>query len=323
MGRVRIRNLDRHLAGVGRRGSVVLALDNLETHRADLQRAGFSHQLPLGETILPAGRGPTSRYNAEGRWIVHRDQPKEQVTREQEWRWHEWHGPYERVERTRIVDAPYWRYPRTLDPPPSIELSVAQTAAGSKAIVSPALPYDGTRTGELLHRVNLFRDLLGECVALTENLEPLLNFEVRRLNWDVLPQGELPWERFSQRVRPLIDRMGPRTAPVAEHRLKLLTETHSPDRGAVGRAGFRGYLIFGFTDKNVYIVESLQYGHATYVFGGRLGNPYQDDKGANHESGPSRRACHPPRGVGEEDHGDSPLKRISPLSSRVYLEICG
>jgi hypothetical protein len=34
-----------------------------------------------------------------------------------------------------------------------------------------------------------------------------------------------------------------------------------------GQAGFEGYLIFGFTEKDLFVLESLVYGNATYVLG--------------------------------------------------------
>jgi hypothetical protein len=54
---------------------------------------------------------------------------------------------------------------------------------------------------------------------------------------------------------------------IVEHRIQVLTEEHSPALTAVGRAGFDGYLIFGYPDKHRYVLESLDYGNATYVFG--------------------------------------------------------
>jgi len=41
---------------------------------------------------------------------------------------------------------------------------------------------------------------------------------------------------------------------------------YGPEFLAVGRAGFWGYVIFGFPDKDIYILESIYFGNATYVF---------------------------------------------------------
>ena len=38
-----------------------------------------------------------------------------------------------------------------------------------------------------------------------------------------------------------------------------------PDFVAYGRSGFKGYAVFGFTERNLYILESVMPNNATYV----------------------------------------------------------
>lgn len=260
------RNLDRHLRGVPAGAEVVIALTEVGNHDDALGRAGFSTALPIGETVLPIPKGTVSTYNAEGTEVIHKDQPMETVYRQVQWTWEQWRGRHTET-KTGIRDVPYQRYPRTFLEPPGVELTVAEGATGAKAIVAPALAYSDTNKDALLHQVNLFLDLFGQCSLLTEDLEPYLRVEVRRYNWDVLPPGEMPWQRLERRLSPILDQMGERVRPVAEHRLKMFTDNYPSDFTAVGRAGFSGYLIFGYEDKGVHVVESLQYGNATYVFG--------------------------------------------------------
>lgn len=40
----------------------------------------------------------------------------------------------------------------------------------------------------------------------------------------------------------------------------------NPDFLAIGRAGFSGYFVYGFKDKDVYVLESIHLDNATYVF---------------------------------------------------------
>ena len=40
-----------------------------------------------------------------------------------------------------------------------------------------------------------------------------------------------------------------------------------PDFRAYGMSGFRGYVIFGFKKRNIYVLESVYTNNATYVFG--------------------------------------------------------
>jgi hypothetical protein len=264
-GRGRLRSLKRHMRGVPSGARVVVGLTSVDAHREEARSAGFSERLLLGERVLPTSAGPVSDFNANGREIIHRDQPKETAYRQMEWTWEEWHGPY-RHTRSRVVDIPYERYPRSLDPPPSVELTVVRDQAGALAIISDPIEHLPANEGALLHRINLLRELFGEAAILTEHLDHFVVPEFRRLNWEVLPPGEMPWPQLRQRIEPLLARKGERTRPAVEARLAILTKDHIPDFTAVGRAGFSGYLVFGFTSKGLFVMESLEYGNATYVF---------------------------------------------------------
>jgi len=53
---------------------------------------------------------------------------------------------------------------------------------------------------------------------------------------------------------------------VIEHRLKTITN-HEPTQLVKGKARWDGYIVFCFPDQDIYILEHLNYGNATYVFG--------------------------------------------------------
>jgi hypothetical protein len=185
----------------------------------------------------------------------------ETAYREINWEWKLWDGTW--MSDTRYQ--PYLRYPRTKIEAPAVELEVQNDPAGAPLLVVDPLDFLPENDAALLHRINLFRELFGEAAVLTEDLEHYVRVETRRLNWELLPSGEMPWEQLQTHVNPLIDAMGERKGPVASRRLRLLTQEFHPDLVAVGRAGFSGYLVFGYGD--VYVMESLYYGNATYVFG--------------------------------------------------------
>lgn len=260
----RIRSLERNLASMPRGTQVVPALTSLDAHRERLCILGFSGRFTKGETVLPKQVGPISRYNAEGKYIIHRDQPKETVTRQREWTWLEWHGP-RRVEQRRIVDVPYQRYPRTFLAPPSIELTVTHRGEAGAAITTPTIEYARPNDDMLLHVINLFLELFGECDLLNEENEAFAPAELRRLNWTVLPPGPMPWEQMQTRLRPILEKAKKGNRPVIEHRLRFVEE-QGPAFTAVGQAGFLGYVVFGFPMEGVCVVESALYGNATYVF---------------------------------------------------------
>lgn len=261
----RIRSLERHLAAVPVGSAVVVALTSVTPHVRRVRQIGFE-QLGAGESRLPAAVGPVSRYNAEGREIRHRDRPMETWYRQVMWSWTEFHGP-DRHEQSDVRDVPYQRYPRTFVPPPAVEFGFFNGEGDTLVLAGPALRYNDEDAERLRHTINLFLEIFGECEILTADLRPYLRPNLRRLNWRILPPGEIPWPHLQRHVGPILDNLGQRVRPVAEHRLALLTEEHTPDFAAAGEGGFGGYIVFGFRRLGIYVVESLHYGNATYVFG--------------------------------------------------------
>lgn len=260
----RIRNLSANLPGIRRGESLVFAITRPEQHVDRLERIGFTRDLQAGERVLPRPNGPIGRFNANGRYIVHKNRPKETAYRQVMWTWTQWHGPY-RVERTEARDVLYERYPRTFVPPPSVELAVATNTRGEKLVASPAFEYTSANDGRIMHVVNLLLELFGECTVLRSNLDEVIRAEVRRLNWEVLPQGRMPWERLRPHVDPFVRRQRRGNRPLIEQRLQTIND-HGPEFVALGRAGFSGYVVFGFPEQNLYVLESVNRDNATYVF---------------------------------------------------------
>jgi hypothetical protein len=233
-------------------------------HEDALQRAGLRWPLNEGDSVLPSVVGPRTRFNAEGGELVHKDLPKEQVWHLVWTRWLEWHGRDVREEwGTKPRD--YQRYPRTLIPPPERHLRVASLGDAPIIVTQPSR-FGVDDPAALLHDVNMLLELFGECEFLTGDLEPLLGPPRRGLNWDLLPRGRRPWPQLERDVRPTIDRLPPGKRDVAEYRLRLMN-SFGPDFVALGRAGFSGYVVFGFDERGRFVLESLYTGNATYIFG--------------------------------------------------------
>jgi hypothetical protein len=232
-----------------------------------LPKMGFNDGLDVGKVVLPSGLfGPISVFNSEGKYIKHSDQPMETAYRTVEWHWKEWHGRYEQVERSKFVDVPYKRYPRTFVPPPSIELKLAATTNGELILVGPLVQNSPQNMGAITHIVNLFLEIFGECQFFTEDLDEIINIPTKRLNWKILPPGQRPWAQLKKDIAPIIKHAPEGSQAVMIHRLSTV-HSHKPDFAAVGKAGFSGYIIFGFSKKGIYALESMFYGNATYIFG--------------------------------------------------------
>lgn len=185
----RVRNIEKYLADLEGGATFRIALLQPRDVERRVTNAGFD-DLESGIQILPNIVGPRSRFNAEGGFIIHRDREKERKFRELVVT--DWHGNY------HTVNIPYLRYPRTPIPPPSVELTVVENAQNEVLIISPDLNNEQANHADILHVVNLFLELFGECDTVGDDNNAVINFNahIRRLNWTVLPQGVYPWERF-------------------------------------------------------------------------------------------------------------------------------
>jgi len=262
----RIRNTN-ILKGMIEKGSqFTIGVKDLDRFSEILKEVGFPDKLKNGYSILPSfGFGPISLYNAEGKFIKHKDRPMETAYRTTEWRWKEWHGPYDRVEKSKLVDVPYKRYPRTFIQPPSIEFTIVQVNDADKVLVGPVVNYVVANEQKIVHTINLFLEIFGECQFFTKGLDEINKLPVKRLNWRILPPGQRPWSQLKKEIQLIIDEAPKGNRVVIGHRLETINK-YKPNFAAVGEGGFKGYIVLGFDDKSIYTFENLRYGNATYFF---------------------------------------------------------
>lgn len=258
-----LRKLDTGLRGISHGTVVVPGLADPTSHKERLKQLGLD-ALEVGDAMVPPPVGKFTEFNAEGREVVHKDQPKVRVYRDAYVRWIEWHGPDMR-EEWGVQSRPYKQYPRTQEPPVGLELRLVETSAGDRALVTAAFTY-GHHDEDLLHAINLMLELFGECDLLTEDFSAQLGAPTRRLNWELLRPGEMTTAGIRRRLEPAFKGKPVNAQHVAEHRLAV-AESLKPEFLGVGRGGFRGYIVFGFPSKNLYVLECLFHGNATYIFG--------------------------------------------------------
>lgn len=230
-----------------------------------LKRIGFTAPYGDGQTILPKPVGNASLYNAEGMIIKHKDRPMETVYRTAEWRWIEWHGR-DRVEKVEFRDKPYQRYPRTYVPAPSLELTLFTSIDGQRLVLTPPIKDWRANEDKLVHAVNLMLDIFGECTFFDSGREQVIKVPLQRLNWRILPPGRHPFSELQQGLKDALARVKEGNRSFVDHRLERIN-SFGPEFTAIGQGGFNGYVVFGFPNKGLYVLESVLYGNATYVLG--------------------------------------------------------
>lgn len=177
------------------------------------------------------------------------------------WTRYEWAG---KDQFNPVTDFSYInrkRYHRDYFAPYSVCFTLVKE--GDKIhIVSDDIPYTEENQNKLLNTVNMLLGLFGECTV--DFAEQESKVKRVRVNWDILPKGEYPWSNVRDTLSKLTKG---HTKTQTEMMLRNCEAIYAkqPDFVAYGRSGFKGYAVFGFTSKNLYILESALPNNATYV----------------------------------------------------------
>ncbi|MFY0620053.1 hypothetical protein [Shimia sp.] len=262
----RIRNLSTYTGGIpiGTDFRPVVELD--ETGRKKLARVGFADSPTSGDTVLPNGIGPISRFNADGKWQIYRDQPKEErYVRTVRWTWKQWAGRGHYEEHEDFRDIFRQCYPRSAIAAPGVELTYIEKD-GKAYVVVPALRNIDDQHSDVLHSINLLLELFGWCELVKGDLSRFSNIIVKRLNWKMLPPGKYPWQRLKTHLGEVLKRTSENTQSVIYDRQETIL-SFDPDEQFVGTGGFSDYIAYTFKERGLVVLESIRKDNAIYVFG--------------------------------------------------------
>lgn len=107
-------------------------------------------------------------------------------------------------------------------------------------------------------------EYFGTCEILIDGKKSVFSGEVKRLNWDVLPKGEYPWEVQKQRIKPFLEKSKGTNRKVIDKRQETING-YQPDFTAIGSGGFSGYIVHDLPISRLYVLESVQVNNATYI----------------------------------------------------------
>ncbi|EMT52646.1 hypothetical protein I532_13354 [Brevibacillus borstelensis AK1] len=260
----RIRNWQKYSKHIPNGEQVFIGLEITDELMDDLQKIGFEDNLIPGRAICPSPElGRVSKFNAEGRLVKQRNLPKETAYRQVHWEWQTWDGQWHSGWR----DVPYQRYPRKLIDPPSEYLTIIERGGKKFIVVSGSFVQGEIDGGVPTHKVNLMLELFGKADVLRQDMQAFIVPKLIKVNWRIIPEGELPWSQSKERLASYFQRVSASKLPLVKQRLETISK-YQPEFIAQGVDGYRGYLVFGFTRHNLFVLESPEYGNATYVFEG-------------------------------------------------------
>lgn len=232
-----------------------------EVTEKELVRIGCPIPANLGDSFLPAVIGKISSFNAHGAEILDRSGGKETLDRMVNRSWNDWHG----YPHSGVSSVSYQRWPRTNISPPEDHFRIVNIS-GELFIASELRTFSLADDDKNLHTLNLFLECFGQCEVFDSKLNSLSAPKLKKRNWDLLPQGTYPWDKAKIHIQKITQTLSNDEQAVIDYRMKQIS-SRTPDILAMGRGGFHGYFVFGFSSKNIFVLESIHLDNATYLFG--------------------------------------------------------
>lgn len=258
----RIRNAQKYLLDIDE-GSLFKIGNVISESMLPIIKEKFgAESVNIGDRFFPSPLiGTMAKRNSVGEWIPQKDKPKETAYRAQEWNLQDWGGN----SHSGTGYVPYKRFPRKFIEPKELELSISQVQNGPSIITVDKTFYNSPENySEIVFAINLLLEIFGqaETFKVTEdNMLKTLN-SIETVNWEILPKGERIWEGFNNQI---FSNFSPSERCLIKERFEYI-DSFEPDSVKKGIGGYTGYLVFEFKDKNLYILDSILYGEATYLF---------------------------------------------------------
>jgi hypothetical protein len=256
----RVMNVDNLLLEFKDGEEVCIILNNANNYSKRLKEIGFS-VLDIGSTILPKKVGSVSRYNADGKYKLLREEPKEPYCIDRDITF----LAYGKHEVTKLVTFTYKRYQRKLISAPTQELSIVLDKDNKKIISSNKIINNKENKKLIKHIINLFLELFGECQLVDKNLISRIKTPIKKLNWNIMPKGKMPWKELEKQLTQTTNIGSSKNYKEIYARINYIN-SFEPDFIATGNGGFNDYLVLGFEDKNLFVLENRLPKNATYIF---------------------------------------------------------
>ncbi|MBW7571201.1 hypothetical protein [Caproiciproducens faecalis] len=252
----------RHFSLLEKESTFRLIVNNVERFPEKLIEFGFKSDSKAGTKILPAVVNRYALKNAEQYTTINRSLPKEDYYQTVYWTRTEWAGRGETREVTEFTDIKRQRYHRDFHLPFSVEFTLSEDN-GNKFICSDEIILTDDNSDKIINTVNLLLLFFGECEITSNQIAS--NSKVIYVSWDILPAGKYPWSKVKSDIETIIENRNTTQQHMMLRNCEAINNL-GPDFVAYGRAGFKGYAVFGFTKKNLYILESVIPNNATYIF---------------------------------------------------------
>ena len=215
---------------------------------------------PESPARIPIPRRAATRMNANGRWKILKDLPKEERFFEHDYHVVDWHGTdhYGTCWQSR------WCYQRELIPPTELAFIIEDGV-----LYSPLLENaDDNKFTCIKAAMNIALEMLGRCEVWTVERAPVVPpVKQSEVPWEILRPGTRIQDDWAQYIDEIIERKPKGQQAVIRNRHEHLWHM-APDFCVLGSQNFWGYVVYGFTALNLFVFESNEINNATYAFRG-------------------------------------------------------
>jgi len=208
---------------------------------------------------IPIPFRSATKANANGKWIPLRHLPKEPRDIEHTYHIVDWHGNdhYGVCTQTRMC------YQREYVLPTNLAFIV-----DDGVLYSPLMTNSETNMPLIKAAMNIMLEMIGRCEIWTAEKAPALP-PVKQLEipWEILRAGTRDQEQWEEYVEKIIERRPKGHQSVIRDRHQHLWK-QKPDFCLLGTQNFWGYIVYGFSAKNLFVFECSELNNATYIFRG-------------------------------------------------------
>lgn len=213
-----------------------------------------------GTCVVPEPCGPITRFNLHGKDFIHKEMDKEPREIERDYHIVDWHGTdhYGTCFQRRMC------YPKEYIFPPVSRIILDNGKLRSDLLTK-------AQSDLLKHIINMFLEVFGYCEIVDKDEKPIgQKIRIKEISWRILPPGQYPWDCVEKALEDYFEKAPCKSKEVLRNNHKIFAQ-YEPDFLAIGENSFNGYVVYGYTNRDLYIFESNQLGNATYVFRGGVG----------------------------------------------------
>ncbi|MBR2897421.1 MAG: hypothetical protein IKC04_06030 [Oscillospiraceae bacterium] len=212
-----------------------------------------------GKPRIPIPGRSATIANADGRWLIHRNRPKEERVFLRTYHLVSWQGDdiYGSYVQHRMC------YPRELIPPTELAFVVEEGV-----IYSPLMSNSEAEMPVVKAAMNIVLEMVGHCEVWTADKAPALPpVKQYGVPWEILRAGTRDEDVLKAYIEKTVERKTKAQQIEILNRHEYLWKM-KPEFCVMGTQNFFGYVVYGFPKLDLYIFESNGINNATYMFRG-------------------------------------------------------